>query len=87
MLPAVLYYLSAYFMVDLQARKAGLVGLSKEELPDLRDSLHLMHMLLPVVYLVYAILTGASLMMAALQSIGLIIVISFLRRQDLVYPA
>ena len=79
-LPAILYFVSAYFMVDFQARKAGLHGLSKSELPDLRKSVLKLHMLLPIGYLVYGILSGMSLMMSALQSIALIVAISYIRR-------
>ena len=79
-LPAILYFVSAYFMVDFQARKAGLHGLSKSELPDLRQSVLKLHLLLPIGYLVYGILSGMSLMMSALQSIALIVAISYIRR-------
>ncbi len=79
-LPAILYFVSAYFIVDFQARKAGLHGLSKSELPDLRQSVLKLHLLLPIGYLVYGILSGMSLMMSALQSIALIVAISYIRR-------
>ena len=79
-IPALLYFMSAYFMVDFQARKEGLRGLSREEMPNLRESVVRLHLLLPIVYLVYAIMTGFSLMTAALQSIILCIVVSYFRR-------
>ncbi len=38
-LPAVLYYLSIFFQLDLRAAATGLVGLPKAELPKVRDAL------------------------------------------------
>ncbi len=38
-LPAILYYLSLYFQLDLRAAATGLVGLPKAELPKLREAL------------------------------------------------
>jgi TRAP transporter 4TM/12TM fusion protein len=38
LLPAILYYLSAWIVVDLRARKLGIHGLRKDELPKLKDS-------------------------------------------------
>ncbi len=37
--PAVLYYLAVFFMVDFEAGKLNLIGLKKEELPRTRDVL------------------------------------------------
>lgn len=37
--PAVLYYLAVFFMVDFEAGKLNLVGLPKEEMPKARDVL------------------------------------------------
>jgi len=79
-IPAILYFVSAYFMVDLQARKMGLRGLAESEIPRLKDSMKRGHLLLPIGYLVYGILDGYSLMTAALQSILLVVAISFLQR-------
>lgn len=38
-LPAILYYLSLYFQLDLRAASTGLVGLPKAELPRVREAL------------------------------------------------
>lgn len=38
-LPAVLYYLSLYFQLDLRAASTGLVGLPKSELPKVKEAL------------------------------------------------
>ena len=38
-LPAILYYLSLYFQLDLRAASTGLVGLPRSELPKLKETL------------------------------------------------
>ena len=52
-LPAVIYYVSLFLMVDLESKKLGLSGLSEDEMPVLRDLLvERGLLLLPVVLIV-----------------------------------
>lgn len=68
-LPALLYYLAILFAVDLTAKKEGLSGMSKSELPKIRDGIFKrIHLLLPLVILVSMMVTGASLMMSAIYA-------------------
>lgn len=68
-LPALLYYLAILFAVDLTAKKEGLCGMSKAELPKIRDGIFKrIHLLLPLVVLVGMMVTGASLMMSAIYA-------------------
>lgn len=66
--PATLYYLSLYFMVDFYSRKEGLQPLGREEiaglLAGLRDRIHLF---LPLAYLVYLLAQGYTLMSVGLR--------------------
>lgn len=81
-IPAVAYYLALYFAIDLQALKEGIKGLSKDEIPKLKATLiQKGHLLIPLVYLIYAIISGYSLMMAAFKSIILIIAVSLIRKE------
>ena len=55
-IPALLYYVTLFFQVDMEAGKAGLQGLPKEKLPPVRDSLGTSYLLvLPFGVLVYAL--------------------------------
>ena len=38
-LAAILYYVGLFLMIDIEAQKEGMVGLSKEELPTMKDTL------------------------------------------------
>lgn len=80
-LPAVLYFAAGYFMVDLKARQDGLSTGADGEGSSLAGVLGRLHLLLPLGYLVYMILSGRSLMVSAYQAIIGVVVISFLRRQ------
>jgi len=47
--PALIYFLSLYYFVDLEAKRLGLKGLPKEELPDLKPLLRKLYLLSPIV--------------------------------------
>nr|WP_320143988.1 TRAP transporter permease [uncultured Cohaesibacter sp.] len=63
--PAVLYYGAVLLMVHLGALKNNLQGLSEEDLPDKKKVLLQSYKLLPIVALVYMLLSGYSPMLAA----------------------
>jgi TRAP transporter 4TM/12TM fusion protein len=80
-LPAVLYFAAGYFMVDLTARQEKIAPLDESDRVAFTTVLDRVHLLLPLAYLVYMILTGRSLMSAAYYAIIAVVVVSFLRRQ------
>ena len=57
-LPAVLYFAGIFITVHLEAKKEGLRGLTKEELPRLMPLLKQVYLLLPLVLLVYLVSTS-----------------------------
>jgi TRAP transporter 4TM/12TM fusion protein len=68
--PALLYYLSAFVAVHLEAGRAGLLGLPRSELPSGRKALkEKWHLLLPLAVLVYLLFSGYTPLFAG--SIGL----------------
>ena len=54
-LPAVLYFAGIFIAVHLEARKSGLRGLRRDELPKLRPMLSQVYLLLPLVLLIYLV--------------------------------
>ena len=74
--PAFLYYAAVLVMVHVGARKSGLRGLSPEELPDKRTVLRRAYLLLPVIGLVYLLLSGYTPMYAAVVGILLAWIVS-----------
>jgi TRAP transporter 4TM/12TM fusion protein len=82
-IPAILYYVGLYCMVDLYAVRERLVGLPREQLrrlaPVLKEGWHL---LLPVVILLYQLIViGSSISRAGLFSIASIIIVSWFRKK------
>jgi TRAP transporter 4TM/12TM fusion protein len=86
--PAVLYYGALYFAIDFEAVKRGFKRLSKEELPDVKTGLKLrIHLLLPLIILVYYIISGAvTPVTAAFRAILATAIISFLRKATRMGP-
>ncbi|MCF6094583.1 TRAP transporter permease [Microaerobacter geothermalis] len=76
-LPAVLYYLGVIMIVHLRAKRRGLLGLPKEELPNLkRVILTSGHLLIPIVVLIYLLFTGRTPIFAAFFAIVLSVVVA-----------
>ena len=75
--PALLYYGAVFLMVWLAARKLGLQGLSPDELPKKRDVLKQSYMIIPLVGIVYFLLSGLTPMRAAIFGILLSWLVSF----------
>jgi len=61
-LPAVLYFTGIYIAVHLEAKKLGLKGIPKEELPKMKELLPKIYLLLPLVVLVVLVSTQARTM-------------------------
>jgi TRAP transporter 4TM/12TM fusion protein len=81
-IPALLYYIALYAAIDFKAMQDGLLGLSKGELPDVRTGiLKRVHLLLPLVLIIYYIISfTVTPVTAAVRAIGAVVVVSFLRR-------
>lgn len=58
-IPAILYFASAFWMVHLEAGKHGLLGLPKDQLPSARAAiLEQWHLILPLAALVWLLFSG-----------------------------
>lgn len=80
-IPALLYYFSIFFMVDLRARKLKLTGIDPQELPKLSDVFkETGHMLVPIVVVIYTLLVGYSAILCAFFGIISTILFSTLRK-------
>lgn len=63
-LPAVLYFVSVFFMVDFEAAKLGMRGMREDELPKLGQMLRQVYLFLPIIILIYALFAGYSVIRA-----------------------
>lgn len=79
-IPALLYYTGVMLCVHLEAKKTGLKGLSREELPRVGIVLKERgHLAIPLIVIVYLLVTGYTPMRAALAAIFLTILASMIR--------
>ncbi|WP_227269385.1 TRAP transporter permease [Roseobacter weihaiensis] len=63
-IPAVLYFVSVYFMVDFEAAKLGMRGMREDELPKFRDMVRRVFLFLPIIILIAALFMGYSVIRA-----------------------
>ncbi len=86
-LPAVLYFAGVFITVHLEAKKEGLRGLSKEELPRLKPLLKQTYLLLPLILLIYLVGTSTrSIAYAAAIAIVAAIVVSLFNKEHRITP-
>ena len=82
-LPAVLYFAGVFITVHLEAKKNGLRGLTKEELPRLKPLLKKLYLLLPLVLLVYLVSTSTrSIAYAAAIAIVVSVLVSLINKDN-----
>ncbi len=86
-LPAVLYFAGIFIAVHLEAKKEGLRGLTREELPKIRPLLKQIYLLIPLILLVYLVGTSKnSIQYAAAIAIIAAIVVSLFNKEDRITP-
>ncbi len=74
-IPAVLYYLAVFLSVDLEARRTGLKGLPREEIPAFLPTLtKSAPLLVPLIVIVVLMVLGFSPLRAALMSTVVMVV-------------
>ena len=82
-LPAVLYFTGIYIAVHLEAKKLGLRGLSRDELPKMRDLIKKIYLLAPLVILVWLVSTGTRTMQSsAAIAILVTIIVGIINKDD-----
>lgn len=82
MVPAVIYYLSVFLMVDFEAAKMNLRGLSKEELPIMKEVLKNGGLLLLAPLSIFAMLImGFSPIKASFSAVMIVLLVSSLRKE------
>jgi TRAP transporter 4TM/12TM fusion protein len=80
-IPAIIYYATAYIVVDLEAGKLGLKGLKKSEVPKFGKTFtEGGHLLLPILVLVVLVSMQYSPMRSALFAIITLILVSYIRK-------
>ncbi len=76
--PAVLYFVSVYFMVDFEAAKLGMRGMREDELPKFNRMVRQVYLFIPIIILIYALFMGYSVIRAGTLATVAAAVVSWL---------
>ncbi|MBO5955426.1 MAG: TRAP transporter permease [Clostridia bacterium] len=86
-LPAILYFAGVFITVHLEAKKNGLRGLSKEELPKVLPLLKHLYLMIPLILLIYLVGTNKrSIAYAAAIAIVAAIIVSMFNKETRMVP-
>ena len=85
-LPAFLYFLGIFLGVHFKAKKLGLKGLPREELPKWGKLLPKIYLLVPLVLLVYMIVAGETMAKSAIYATLAAIAVSLINKDDRMTP-
>ncbi|AST89882.1 MULTISPECIES: TRAP transporter permease [Sutcliffiella] len=86
-IPAILYFSGIWIMTHFEAKKLGLLGLPKEEIPPKKEVLKKIHLLLPIVVIVVLLFQGMSIERTALYGILSAILVSLIRKDTRITPS
>ncbi|ATX67202.1 TRAP transporter permease [Roseinatronobacter bogoriensis] len=78
-IPAVLYFLSVYFMVDKEALKKGMKGLPRAQLPKFNEMAKQAYLFIPIIMLIGALYVGYSVIRAGTYAMVAAFVVSYIR--------
>ncbi|WP_242826610.1 TRAP transporter permease [Oribacterium sp. NK2B42] len=85
-LPAILYFTGIFLMVHLRAKRLGLKGIPKEELPKWKVLLPRIYLLIPIIALIYLICAGYTMSRAAIIATILCVVVSMFDKDHRMSP-
>ncbi|HLR10920.1 MAG TPA: TRAP transporter permease [Sporosarcina sp.] len=79
-IPALLYFTGIWIMTHFEAKRVGLKGMSEDQIPNRKEVLKKIYLLLPILGIIFFLLIGVPTMQAALYGILLTIVVSAIRK-------
>jgi len=86
-IPATLYYFAIFVSVHLEAKKLGLKGIPKEQLPVLKNVLKERgHLVIPIVIIIILLIRGYTPLYAAFYGIISTTIISYFRKETRLTP-
>lgn len=79
-IPALLYFAGVWIMTHFEAKRVGLRGLKDEEMPNRKEVFKKIYLLLPILAVIVLLMSGMSVIRAALWSIVITIAVSAIRK-------
>jgi TRAP transporter 4TM/12TM fusion protein len=81
-IPALLYFASVFFQIDLRARSMGLKGMDRKDLPNVKETVFRYgHMIIPIFVLVYLMISGRTPLYAAFYTVIITVLLSWIRKE------
>lgn len=80
-LPAILFFVGIWIMTHFEAKRLGLRGLTKEELPNKKEVLKKIYLLLPIFVIIGVLMSGVSAERSAIIGILSTIVVGAFRKE------
>jgi TRAP transporter 4TM/12TM fusion protein len=79
-IPAILYFAGIWIMTHFEAKRLGLRGLTKEEMPSRKEVFGKLYLLIPIVAIIVLLMSNITVTHAALYSIVISIVVGFINK-------
>jgi TRAP transporter 4TM/12TM fusion protein len=79
-IPAVLYFAGIWIMTHFEAKRLGLRGLTKEEMPSRKEVFGKIYLLIPIIAIIVLLMSNITVTHAALYSILISIIVGFINR-------
>jgi TRAP transporter 4TM/12TM fusion protein len=79
-IPALLYFSGVWIMTHFEAKRVGLRGLNDDEMPNRKEVFKKIYLLLPILAVIVLLMSGMSVIRAALWSIVITIAVSMIRK-------
>jgi len=86
-IPAILFFTGIWVMTHFEAKRLGLLGLPKEEIPPKKEVFKKIYLLLPILAIVYFLFVGYSIERTAIYGIIFTIVVSMFRKDTRITPS
>ncbi|NBJ70248.1 MULTISPECIES: TRAP transporter permease [Clostridia] len=86
LIPAILYFSGIWIMTHLEAKRIGLYGLPKDQIPPKKEVLKKIYLLLPIIAIVWLLFEGFSIERTALYGIGITILVSLFMKETRITP-
>lgn len=80
-IPAVLYFTGIWIMTHFEAKRVGLKGMTKDQMPDRKAVLKKLYLLIPIVAIIVLMFIGVPTMQAALWGIVAAVVFSSIDKE------
>ncbi|WP_462422236.1 TRAP transporter permease [Salinicoccus sp. Marseille-QA3877] len=86
-IPALLYFAGIWIVTHLEAKRTNLHGLPKDQLPKWSVVLKKIHLLLPILAIIWLLFEGFSIERTALYGIAITILVSLFRKDTRITPS